>query len=605
MSCERNANKTASAATANGVAKTVAKTAYHRRFSWRGHAGTLRRAVKAWRSERDDATLLAARTTVTRALVKQALATVAGNHPAGIARNIAAERTRLLLYPPRSLSVAERTERLAALDAALVQLRREKRLSERAFRYAVIDAVCAENDRPSRSSLPVRWLPRRPVGAETVAVNPGDPTQKISARFRVVDLSEPVVSNLPSGAINPAYDQALQPRRRDRAASTLQIDRLSRTLSPTALLNADARWDDGPPIVGPDGMVESGNGRTLALRHAAENNPQQYRAYRAALLDAAPTLGFDRAEIESISTPLLVRERLTDFSPAQRRRFIRTANSSAAARMGSAEQARADAELIPSGFFADLQVADSDTSLAETLGKKANLPVVARFLRLLPETERAALLDKRGRLSATGMQRIERAMFVYALPGGSGERLSRLVYESGEAIDRIGAGLKRALPKLGQLEDRIRAGTLAPDLQIGGDIAVAVEKLRDLRKQGLRVNDYLRQQQILPDLTPFQAQLLVQLDARRKSARAVAEFFNAYATAALKTPPPQQLSLVDTPPVTGLLRAAVEQSGGTWVDMSRWSDAQYAIAGFDMPLTQIETLDRDQQRLGMLVAANN
>ena len=604
MSCERNANKTASAATAAGIAKTAAKAAFHHRSFWRGHAGQLRRAVQQWRSVRDDTALLATREAVARELAQRALATPPADHPAGIARELAAERTRLLLRPPRALSVAERVERLAALDMALARLRREKHLSAGEFRFAVIDDPCAARDRPPRSRSPVHWLPDRPVGADIESANPGDPTQKISARFRVVDLSEPVTSNLPSGVINPAYDQSLQPRRRDRAASTLQIDRISRTLSPASLLDPAARWDDGAPVVGPDGMVESGNGRILALRHAAERNPEKYQAYRKALLDTAPALGFDREEIEKIQTPLLVRERLTDFSPDRRRRFVATANGSAAARMGSAEQARADATLIPPGFFADLRVTDSDTSLADTLGKKANLPVVARFLRLLPETERAALLDDRGRLSAAGMQRLERAMFVYALPGGAGERLSRLIYESGEAIDRLGAGLKHALPKLGQVEDRIRAGTLAPDLRIGEDIAVAVEKLRDLKKQGLRVNDYLRQQQILPDLTPFQAQWLVQLDARRKSARAVAELLNAYADLALKTPPPQQTSLVDAPPVTRLFRTAIEKTGGAWVNLADWSAAQYAIAGFDIPLTDIESLDRHQQRLGMLVATN-
>jgi len=197
-------------------------------------------------------------------------------------------------------------------------------------------------------------------------------------------------------------------------------------------------------------------------------------------------------------------------------------------------------------------------------------------------------------------------LFVYALPGGSGERLSRLIYESGEAIDRVGAGLKRALPKLGQLEDRIRAGTLAPDFRLGDDLAVAVEKLRDLHRQGLRVNDYLRQHQILSDLTPFQAQLLAQLAARRKSARAVAELLTAYADGALKTPPPQQTGFLPGQPVTptGVFRAALKQTGGAWVDLSAWSAAQHTIAGFDIPAPDIEKLDRDQQRLGMLVAAH-
>ena len=61
----------------------------------------------------------------------------------------------------------------------------------------------------------------------------------------------------------------------------------------------------------------------------------------------------------------------------------------------------------------------------------------------------------------------------------------------------------------------------------------------------------------------------------------------------------------DAPPVTGILHAAIENTGGAWVDMAHWAAAQYAIAGFDLPLSEIENLDHGQQRLGMLVAANS
>ena len=606
MSCETNANKISSANVSAGIARTAAKRAYHRHSFWRGHGRTLRRAVKQWRSTADDAALLQARAEIASTLAKQASRLTGTSHPAGIARRLVNERNHLLLHPPRSLSVAERMERLGTLDMALLQLRREKKLSAAAFRFALIDSLCAENIRPPRSRAPVAWLPARPVGAETLSVSQSDPNQKIKTRYRLVDLAEPVLSNLPSGAVNPAYDQNLQPRRRDRAASTLQIDRISRTLSADALLKPNARWDEGAPIVNAEGMVESGNGRLLALRHAQAQRLSGYDAYRDALMSRAVSFGFDRSDVEGLENPILVRERLTDMTPTEQRRFVSVANSSGAARMGSAEQARADAALIPPAFFTDLHVADSDNSLAESLAKQVNRPLISRFFRLLPETERAALMDKRGRLSASGMQRLEQAMFVYALPGGAGERLSQLIYESGEAINRVGAGLKAALPKLGQLEDRIRAGHLAPAFRLGDDLAIATGKLRALQKQGLRVNDYLRQHQILPDITAFQAQLLVQLDARRKSARAVAELLNSYADTALQIPPPSQGAFfgAQAPTPSGIFRAALKENNGTWVDLSNWSAAQHTIAGFDVPAPTIQKLNRDKQKLGILVAAN-
>ena len=124
-------------------------------------------------------------------------------------------------------------------------------------------------------------------------------------------------------------------------------------------------------------------------------------------------------------------------------------------------------------------------------------------------------------------------MFAYAMPGPSGERLARLVFEEAEAIDRVGAGLKQSLPRLGQMEDFVRAGQRDKDFSIGDDLAVAVEKMRDLRRQGLSVNDYLRQFKMYPEMTPFQEQIVVQLDSRRRSGRAVAALIGAYADQAL------------------------------------------------------------------------
>jgi hypothetical protein len=285
-----------------------------------------------------------------------------------------------------------------------------------------------------------------------------EPGRKIKVRYRVVDLNEPLTSHTITGDINPAFDQTLQPRRRERVASMAQIKRIATRLDAQTLLRPEASWADGPPLIGPDGLVESGNGRLLALRQAAEHYPERYQAYREQLICRADGFGLARGQIETMTQPVLVRERLTPFSPEERLRFISEANASGLARLGVAEQAQADARLISPGFLADLKIAGSDRSLAEVLTKQANSPVIARFVKRLPETEQAALMDRSGQLSTEGLGRLERAMFAYALPGPAGERLTRLVFEEGEAIDRVGAGLKQALPKLGQLEDLVRAG---------------------------------------------------------------------------------------------------------------------------------------------------
>ena len=84
------------------------------------------------------------------------------------------------------------------------------------------------------------------------------------------------------------------------------------------------------------------------------------------------------------------------------------------------------------------------------------------------------------------------------------------------------------------------------------------------------------------ELTPLQEQLLVQLDARRRSGRRVAELVNAYAEAVLRQPPSAQGQMFgDTFKVTreGLLRSALKSVGGEWIDLSTRSASRQVVAG--------------------------
>jgi hypothetical protein len=537
---------------------------------WREYSPTIKAALKAWRAKKDDRTLLRLRTELAAELAERARQTEPEGHPAGQAGALAEERTELLISPPKSIPVGERVERIAILDNALALLRLKRAITAAQYRAALVEIVCRRQAALPPSTAPVTWLPDRPVGGEIKTASAVDPSRTIRVRFRAIELAEPVTSHDLSGRPEPGYDQALQPRQRDRAVSQVQIEGIARQLEPRELLKLKASWADGPPLVGPHGLVESGNGRLLAIRRAIDINPAGYQAYRRQLIERALEFGLERTQVEALKTPVLVRERLTELTEPERLRFVAEANASQVARMGVAEQAQADAALLSPGFLADLQVSGSDRSLAEVLSKQANSPVIARFVKRLPETEQAALMDRNGRLSTEGIDRLERALFAYALPGPSGERLTRLVYEEGEAIDRVGAGLKQALPKLGQLEDLVRAGQRDKAFSLGPDLAVVVETMRDLRRRDLKVTDYVRQSKMFEELTPLQEQWLVQLDQRRRSGRAVAKLIKAYAQVAMETNPPSQRSMFGNSfkaEPANLLRAALKQVGGHWIEL--------------------------------------
>ena len=89
-------------------------------------------------------------------------------------------------------------------------------------------------------------------------------------------------------------------------------------------------------MIGPDGVVESGNGRALLLQRAYEAHPDRIQAYQQFLRDK----GYD---LEGFKQPVLVRMREGDLPMAERGALALEANVSATAGLSVRERAFADA----------------------------------------------------------------------------------------------------------------------------------------------------------------------------------------------------------------------------------------------------------------------
>lgn len=110
---------------------------------------------------------------------------------------------------------------------------------------------------------------------------------------------------------------------------------------------ADSRLaSDGAPVIGPDNVVESGNGRAMALRevYGRERLKDRADAYRA-MIEAN---GFD---VAGMKQPVLVRRRITTLTDQERKAFTEEANARNTLGMSPAERAmvhagRMDATLL-------------------------------------------------------------------------------------------------------------------------------------------------------------------------------------------------------------------------------------------------------------------
>jgi hypothetical protein len=290
----------------------------------------------------------------------------------------------------------------------------------------------------SRAAAPAPLISR----AETAAPAPATDRaylpdgQAVDVAFEVVELAELIASNTADLEPNPAFPAALQPRDRTRAASAEQVARMAGGLVPE-LLGRSANVSDGAPIVGPDGVVESGNGRVLALG----------RAYRAGMDSAAryrAWLAGQGYAVDGMAAPVLVRRRLSEMNDTARQRFARAANVRTTASMSAAEQARADGAALTPDLLAMIRSNDIEAA--------ANRPFASRFLGTIAGgSELGQLVDGEGRLSLDGRRRIRGALLARAY--GDIALVERLLEEDEGGLGPLGRALLDAAPEWARLDD--------------------------------------------------------------------------------------------------------------------------------------------------------
>ena len=302
-------------------------------------------------------------------------------------------------------------------------------------------------------------------------------------------------------------------RDRDRTASQSQINNIARNLDPRKLA-ASPTMDIGAPLLALDGKtIIAGNGRSMALRQAYQEGGAE--GYRQFLKDNADRFGVDSAQLDAVENPVLVR-RLT--SPVDIAQVEINSNEQGGMRMSELEQAKIDARRLPS---MDSFVADEHSEINST----DNQQFIRQFIQNQPENLRNELLDSKGNLSQTGVQRIRNAMLYQAY--GDSQTLSRLIENTDQGAKNVLNALTALAPKVAQTQQDINSGVLS-DVSISSDIIQAVEKYNQLNEQGYKITDYLAQNDFVGDLTPVAREILTIFDENRRSGKRIAQVLGAY-----------------------------------------------------------------------------
>jgi ddrB-like ParB superfamily domain len=307
----------------------------------------------------------------------------------------------------------------------------------------------------------------------------------LPVRYEVVEGKSLVPSHTQDLTPNPDFPAELQPRERSRIASETQIGSMARNLQPERL-GASADATTGAPIVGPDGVVESGNARALAIMRAYQQDGKSAQAYR----DYLTKQGFDT---EGLENPVLIRRRTSDLSPPDRQRFTQEANASPGLAMSATERAAQDAERLPASAL--------DLYKGGDIASSENRPFVRAFMASVPEkNEMGALATADGGLSIEGAARVRNGLLAKAY--GDSNLVGSLAETGDENIRAFGNALSNAAGGIAKLNTEIEAGLVPKSVDIAPALVEAARVVQRARASQTPIADLVAQSDAFTKLSP-------------------------------------------------------------------------------------------------------
>jgi hypothetical protein len=296
--------------------------------------------------------------------------------------------------------------------------------------------------------------------------------REIPVKYALVELDDLVTSHTDDLERNAAFPEALQPRDRTRAGSQAGNFRLEAELNPKRLMR-EAGAETGAPLVAPDGTVESGNGRTIALRRSARTGSEAYGRYRQELA----AQGFDTT---GMTNPVLVRIRTGRMDGDARAALAREMNAAPTETMGPSEQAMADAAALDDAVLSRID--------GTAAGERAFMQA---FVAKVAPDQQNAFAAADGALSQQGRQRANAALVARAYDD---PRLVEAVFETADPnIRTLGAALSDAAPGWAKMRSLAARGEIPADLDVTAQLRAAVDMIRHARDHRIPVDEWIAQ----------------------------------------------------------------------------------------------------------------
>lgn len=403
--------------------------------------------------------------------------------------------------------------------------------------------------------------------------------RSVAVKYELAERADLVTSHDQNFVANPAYPAELQPRNRAGAPQREQVYDMAAKLEPERL-GPSPEANSGAPIVGPDNVVESGNGRTMAIGMAYARGDGAYRAW-------LERRGFDTS---GFNEPVLVARRTEAMSAEERAAFAHTANGSASLRMSATEQALSDARHIGADLAAIVHAGDIRSGV--------NRDFVRSFVDRLPPGERGGLMTASGHLSQAGANRIRAALVARAF--GDPEVVARAFDHAEPNIKTIAAALTEAAPEWIKMRDAVTAGEIPAGVDITDPVMTAVRSIMRARDEARPLGEIMTQGDFFTsDMSQLAARLFFKDGSFRRflSKADMGDNLTTFARELLKTRGAGENLFGEAPPATGdILSAAVRRSDARVASMMEAARKPENVAkAFDDPKVQ-EAAQADLQR---------
>lgn len=356
---------------------------------------------------------------------------------------------------------------------------------------------------------------------------------QVSTVFALLESDEIIASHTSAGAENPNYPQELQPRDRSRESSQAWVQKTSNGLDPESL-GRSGRADTGAPIVGDDLVVESGNGRTMAIQLAYERG--QAEEYRQWLIEEAEYFGFSADQVENFTTPILVRIRTSEVDRVQ---FTVEANQDDKLSFSATERAKSDAKRLDDNLLASFTPGDDGDLLTAS-----NQKFILGFLKSIGDTEAAQYMTTEGKPTQALVTRIKAAIFSKAY---NDDRLLEMMADQTKPdLQNMLNALGAAAPKFieaqavsrGDIQDVsssiIDGMEQALDKRVANAIIDAANTIVAAKRNDQDIAEFVQQQGLFGDLGEGVPELAVFLSKNSRSSKKMGLLFKAMAEFAEK-----------------------------------------------------------------------